>query len=252
MAAMFFSRFQVIARLAACLALASLFSGCASTSTRSVPVTVLDSRQLEIPGVCLGKPIYFSGLDTSSAEIKITHHEGVLQAEQFWIAGPTKAQKKILRESAIVLANNGFIAELMAQGLGLRSPPEVAEDVGDAVELKARLQKMVIKTYGRGFGGFGSAGDYWECYLYLDGLQLAFPSAPAGGCCLPAVEGYAKVKGSPVKLGGLIEGMVWMAKVSTNPLMAAMPNYSVQQTAQSPVELSARIAARKFLGQFPE
>lgn len=233
-------------------------SGCAMmNSTRSIPQTVVESKKIQLPQQYDGTPVYFGGFDANNTEVKVLHYEGILQAEQFWIAAPSDEQKKILKESALTLANVGFMTELVNQKLNLQNP-NLSPDNKKGVLLKGHIQKIIIRTYGDGFGGYGSAGDYWECNLYLDKLEVISLDTNTSRHIKPT-QSYAKVIGSPVKLGGFLEGLAWAAKLASMSFMTIpqlaydhsavtdLPKYSLGKIEHSPVELSAKIAARMFL-----
>lgn len=252
----------MLSLLRVCFLLLVMFfaGGCVMmNSTRSLPQTVVENKKIQLPQKYESVPIYFKGFDANDTEIKVLHYEGILQAEQFWIAAPSDEQKKILKESALTLANVGFMTELVDQKLNLQNP-NLSPDGKKGWLLRGHIQKIVIRTYGDGFGGYGSAGDYWECNLYLDKLEVISLDTNATQHVKP-LQSYAKVIGSPVKLGGFLEGLAWAAKLASMSFMTLpqlaydhsavtdLPKYSLGKIERSPVELSARITARMFLSE---
>lgn len=248
----------LLLRLFALIGIMFFASGCVMmNSTRSLPQTVVENKKVRLPQKYENTPVYFKGFDANDTEVKVLHYEGILQAEQFWIAAPSDEQKKILKESALTLANVGFMTELVDQKLNLQNP-NLSPDNKKGWLLKGHIQKIVIRTYGDGFGGYGSAGDYWECNLYLDKLEVVSLETNATHHVKP-LQSYAKVIGSPVKLGGFLEGLAWAAKLASMSFMTIpqlaydhsavtdLPKYSLGKIELSPVELSAKITARMFL-----
>ncbi|WP_345993943.1 hypothetical protein [Sulfurimonas sp. HSL-1716] len=236
-----------IFKLLSTLIVALFISGCSAlVSTRSLPSTTLPNKNLHVNKKILAIPVYFKGFELNSDNIELKHYEGILQAEQFWIASPSDEQKLQLKESAITLINAGFVRELKAQGLDIENIDAAKPDDPEGFKLTGKINRIVIKTYGAGFGGFGSAGDYWECYLYLDKIEMtSFDGTQTYLLDKPATI-YAKLNGSPIKLGSFLEGFIWMAKLADNPF-TSLPQYYMNNIVHSPVEVAGRISARMFL-----
>jgi len=227
-------------------------SGC---GTKSLPQTVLDNKKISLPEIYKNTPIYFSGFDSNKTEVDVSHYDGILQTKQFWFAAPTKEQKNLLKDAAFSLINTGFASEIINQGLHIEN--ENATDPSKGIKINGHIQKILIKTYGDGFGGYGSAGDYWEAYLYLDKLEVVFLDTNTIKYISP-IQSYAKINGTPIKLGSFTDGLVFAAKLAslaftTLPQLAydssniVIPPYKLDNTKQAPIEIAAKISARTFL-----
>ena len=82
-----------------------------------------------------------------------------------------------------------------------RQPPGRIPEYADYF-LICSICSIIIKTYGSGFGGFGSAGNYWEAYLTFDNLSLS-DIRRSSVRHFESITSYAKVKESPVNLGAV-------------------------------------------------
>lgn len=219
--------------------------GCAAkTSTKDLPVTVIESA-VKIPkGINLNYPLIFTGFRIDNTEIVLKHHEGILQVEQPSYFGPDEYQKELIKSSAIQLAKYGFVKELVRSGF------KVVESAGMdncSYILSGNISRIVINTYGYGFKGFGSAGDYWECYITFKNLILR-DFCSDFRLFVPEITSYAKLKGSPIKIyGGLLHALNYFIRLAMNPLSGNVPSYEVSVTSDSTVEVASRIAAQKFL-----
>jgi len=231
-------------------------NGCA---TRSLPQTVLDKKQIPLPEIYTNTPIYFNGFDINNTEIDISHYDGILQTKQFWFAAPTDEQKNILKNAAFTLTNTGFASEIINQGLHIENENSNGTEPSSGIKINGHIKKILIKTYGDGFGGYGSAGDYWESYLYLDKIEVVFLDTNTTKHIIP-IESYAKINGTPIKLGSFTDGLVFAAKLAslaftTLPQLAydssniVIPPYKLDNTKQAPIEIAAKISARTFLAE---
>ncbi len=157
------------------------------------------------------------------------------------------SQKKSMHNSSLVLAEHGFFNEFYRSGIAVlqSDPGRIPEDAD--YFLTCSISSIIIKTYGSGFGGFGSAGNYWEAYLTFDNLSLTDIRRSSVRHFEP-VTSYAKVKESPVNLGGLLAGLSFMTKTITNPFSAAASiNYNYDPDKTSPVEYAGMLAADELL-----
>jgi hypothetical protein len=231
-------------------------NGC---STRSLPQTTLDNKKISLPEIYKNTPVYFSGFDSNGTEVDVSHYDGILQTKQFWFAAPTKEQKNLLKDAAFSLINIGFASEIISQGLHIENENTNATDLSKGIRINGHIQKILIKTYGDGFGGYGSAGDYWEAYLYLDKLEVIFLDTKTTKHIAP-IQSYAKINGTPIKLGSFTDGLIFAAKLAslaftTLPQLAydssniVIPPYKLDNTKQAPIEIAAKISARAFLDE---
>lgn len=238
------------------IAIVIFTNGC---TTRSLPQTVLDKKQIPLPKIYTSTTIYFNGFDVNNTEIDISHYDGILQAKQIWFAAPTDEQKNILINAAFTLTNTGFASELINQGLHIENENPNASEPSSGIKINGHIKKILIKTYGDGFGGFGSAGDYWESYLYLDKIEVVFLNTKTIKHIIP-IESYAKMNGTPIKLGSFTDGLVFAAKLAslafvTLPQLVydgsniVIPPYKLDNTKQAPIEIAAKISARTFLAE---
>ncbi len=219
--------------------------GCAmKTSTKDLPVTVIGSAVKAPSSIDLSRPLIFTGFRIDNTEIVLKHHEGLLQVEQPSYFGPDEYQKELIKSSAIELAKYGFIKELVRSGFKLVDSYAVDNC---SYTLSGNIAKIVINTYGYGFKGFGSAGDYWESYITFKNLNLT-DSCSDYRLFVPEITSYAKLQGSPIKIyGGLLQALNFFIGLALNPLNPSMPSYEVEATSDSTVELASRVAAQRFL-----
>lgn len=222
-------------------------SGCAQMklpSTKNLPYTKLSPLNPELNQLDKSKPINIANFITDIAEVEVKHHEGILQVEQpTYFGGPSYEQKKRLAVLATAQVRDGFVEELKKAGFNVFEYLETP----CFYDVKGKISKIIIKTYGDGYGGVGSAGNYWESYTYLTDIAM-FDSCENKQNNVGNIEAYAKVKDSPVKLkGSVLEGILIGIEIIKNPLKGLMPDYELEDTSQSPMYLTGRIAAQKLI-----
>lgn len=224
-----------------------IISGCAQMklpSTKNLPYTKLEPLNSELNKLDKSKPILIANFNADIAEVEVKHHEGILQVEQpTYFGGPSNEQKKKIAVLAAAQVRDGFIEELKKFGFNVFDYLETA----CFYDIQGKVSKITIKTYGRGYGGVGSAGDYWESYTSLTDITV-FDSCENKKQHIGNIDAYAKVKDSPVKLkGSVLEGILLGIEIIKNPLKGLMPDYELEDTLQSPMYLTGRIAAQKLI-----
>lgn len=67
----------------------------------------------------VSKKWYSEGCSKTGTTIKSAHHEGVAQAEQYWIFGMSVSQKKSIHNSSLVLVEHSFFNEFYRSGIAV-------------------------------------------------------------------------------------------------------------------------------------
>lgn len=240
----------------ACLLMLALV-GCMANRTRGLEVTVLPQASAREANPLNGRSLGLL-LEMDGIRIGGGHHEGLLQVRQPWIFGLTATQRAQLYDQAGPVAFLAFAAELKLQGVKV-------EESSPELELRGRLQRVDLHTYGKGTKeGFGSAGDYWEATLSLEDLELRERTT---GRVLwrGRVEEYAKVKPCPASLDWdlltlslkILKGSVQLQTLPVSGVAALRAgnayvhtfeaDYRLDTSQVSPIEMAARKAAQKLL-----
>ncbi len=233
------------------VALVVMLAACANNATRHTPVTPMEPPRVEVPRFLREVPVAVE-LEVGATEISGAHHEGLLQVKQPGLFGLSDEQKQQLYGSAKELTVLGVIAELKRQGLDVRLGTASA----DGAKIAGRVGRITLNTYGDGIGGFGSAGDYWEARLELDGVTLW---RRGGTRELGRIEAYAKLSPSPAKMGwaAALQSIIAMAQIMASMAQLAAGSisgtsfpamtYDLETTPHSPVEIAGRHAAAEIL-----
>ncbi len=236
------------------LALLLTLAACAGNATRNTPVTPVEPLRVELPRALRGIPVAVE-LEVGATEVAGAHHEGLLQVKQPGLFGLSDEQKQQLYGSAKELAVLGVITELKRQGLDVR----IGTAAADGAKLGGRVARIVLNTFGDGIGGFGSAGDYWEARIELEGLTLWRRGEARE---LGRIEAYAKLAPSPAKMGweAALQSMIAMAQIMASMAQIAAGSisgtsfpamtYDLDKTPHSPLEIAGRHAAVEILRRF--
>ncbi len=168
-----------------------------------------------------------------SEQVAGSHHEGLLKVPQPWIFGLSADQKLLLRHNAQSMAYQSFIDELRRLGVEVSEKPEKNETVWTL-----QLNELRIDTFGDGWKGFGSAGNYWEARL---GVSVRDKNSKSFEISSLAVSSPA-----PAKMDAMtfVNMFVYFAKPSLLNLPSA--SYALDLSQTNPVENAARLAARDF------
>ncbi len=212
-------------------------------ATKDLPITKIEDTLTISPHI-KKKQYFFQGYDTTDTIFEFNHHEGLMQTKQPLFFGPGYKNEKLVYSSAKKLLNIGFLKELKLNQIQL-----VSKASNDAVNIFVHVQKLVINTYGNGLFGVGSAGNYWECFLYIDKIFINNKQFNS-----KVYQLYAKLNESPIKMDSVFDTIMYVAQVSLNPEKIlnwdGTDLYKLDQKhieKQSVIELSSRLLAREFL-----
>lgn len=167
------------------------------------------------------------------------HFEGQWQVPQPWIFGLSTDQKDQLRFQASDLAAERLIAELKNAGLKILD----SQSRSQKYELwTIEVTEVEIDTYGNGFHGFGSAGNYWKAENTYKITRVTEPSNKE-----LKFKKEAIVSPCPTEMtAGTILNLI---KFAVSPSVTSLPSasYDVNITNENPIELSARLAAQDVI-----
>lgn len=242
------------------LLLPILCAGCTlGAGTRNEPTTTLPLPIVTLP-LPEGTRIGLIPFQLSDGVICGGHHEGLLQVRQPWQWGPTPEQNAQMRGDIKQIVIHSITDELKRQGLTVveidRTALTESEAWKAAVEscdliLSGTVGRVEFNTYGQGAGGFGSAGDYREAYVTLEGSSLydcrSHKQVWTGGG-----EGYAKLPGSPLTLDWTFKEVIDKSKKMNETdlkgkLEASKASYTFKPEEVSVVDLAARLSIQQIL-----
>lgn len=167
------------------------------------------------------------------------HFEGEWQVPQPWIFGLSNDQKEQLRFQASELAAERLIAELKNAGIKI-------------LDSESRLQKyelwtievtqVEIDTYGNGYHGFGSAGNYWKAKNTYRITRVTEPNNKELNFKKEAIV-------SPCPTEMTASTILNLIQFALSPSVTSLPSaaYDVNFTSENPIELSARLAAEDVI-----
>lgn len=218
-------------------------SACANIKDTVVPPADLHLRD----GIA-GKVIYTEGCTYDDAYLKVTHYQGLFRIPQpSFIGGFPKSERDSMLRLSVQTAAFAFFQQLQDTGAAVRLySANITPETG-SIRLMCSIRKIKIGIYDNGFGGFGSAGDFWEAETdfdlkaYKDGREYV----------LNTVTGKGQVKHAPISPGSFFDVLILSAKIAASAVNGSMfgvakegfIDYKIDRNAKTPVEPAARIAA---------
>jgi len=194
------------------------------------------------------KLIYSEGCTYDGAYLKVSHYQGVFRVPQpSFIGGFPKAERDNMLKLSVQTAAFAFFKQLQETGATVKLYSEGDVTEGDSIRLKCNITKIWIGIYDNGFGGFGSAGDFWEAETdfaltaYKNGREYV----------LNPVVGKGQIKHAPINAGSFFDLIILSAKIATAAVNGSMfgvvkngfINYKIDENAKTPVEPAAGLAA---------
>lgn len=195
-----------------------------------------------------GEVIYSQGCTHDNAYLKVSHYQGIFRVPQpSFIAGFPQEQRDEMLEASLQTAAYSFFQELSEIGADIRLLTGDTQIQEGSSVIKCNISRIRIGIYDNGFGGFGSAGDFWEAEI---DFKLTLNK---GGreYDLPLVTGRGEIKHAPISAGSFFDIIILSAKIATAAVNGSMfgvmnqglVNYKVDKNAKSPVIPAAKLAA---------
>lgn len=223
---------------------------CANIKDTVVPVT-----DLSLNHGLKGLKIYTEACDASAAELKVSHYQGILRVPQFsGLGGLPNSDRDVVKQLSIQIAQYNFLSQIEQSGADIRRYEGDEYMEKDAVRLKCSISRIWVGIYDNGFGGYGSAGDFWAAEIEYDGEILR------NGAVYPLthIKTRGEVKHAPVNPGNFLEMLKISAKMSTAAVSGNIPgvvssvsgiDYHLKTDVKSPVEAAAGLAGQAAAGQ---
>lgn len=231
------------------LAVLFLLSSCANIKDTVVPQT-----DLTLGKGLNGTVIYSEGCTSEGATLKVSHYQGLFRVPQpsFFGGFPKKERDNMLNLS-VQTAAFAFFRQLSEAGAKvLLLTPETTMEK-DSLRLDCSITRIKIGIYDNGWGGYGSAGDFWEAETDFGGkivkngreIQLA------------PVTGKGQIKHAPISPGSFLDMLILSAKMATAAVNGSMfgvvkegfIDYKIDRDAKTPVEPAAGIAGLEIAKQ---
>ncbi|MGE4318815.1 MAG: hypothetical protein AB7E96_07900 [Deferribacterales bacterium] len=223
---------------------------CANIKDTVVPVTGLSlSHGLK------GVRIYTEPCDASSAELKVSHYQGILRVPQFsGLGGLPNKDRDVVKQLSIQIAQYNFLSQIEKAGAEIRKYEGDEYMEKDSVRLKCAISRIWVGIYDNGFGGYGSAGDFWAAETEYDGTVLRNGSEYP----MSHIKTRGEVKHAPVNPGNFLELLKISAKMSSAAVSGNIPgvvssvggiDYHMKTDVKSPVEAAAGLAGQDAAAQ---
>jgi len=226
-----------------------IISACANIKDTVVPPADMTTRV----GLA-NKVIYSEGCTHDGAYLKVSHYQGVLRVPQpSFIGGfPQKDRDEMLQHS-VKIAAFAFFNQLQQTGATVKLFSDSIVPESDSIRLKCNITRIRIGIYDNGFGGFGSAGDFWEAET--DFALTAYKNDRE--YVLTPVTGKGQIKHAPISAGSFLDLLLLSAKMATAAVNGSMfgvvkngfIDYQIDSNAKTPVEPAAGIAAMEAAKQ---
>jgi hypothetical protein len=225
------------------LPLLFLFTACANITDTVVPPADMALRE----GLA-GKVIYSEGCSYEGAFLKVSHYQGLLRVPSpAFFGGFPQAERDRMIELSVQSAAFAFFRQLQETGASVKLYSEGVTPESDSIRLKCNITKIRIGIYDNGWGGYGSAGDFWEAETgfaltaYKNGMEYV----------LTPVTGKGQIKHAPISPGSFLDVIILSAKIATAAVNGSMfgvvkegfIDYKIDRDAKTPVEPAAGLAA---------
>ena len=220
-----------------------LLAACANIKDTVVP-PASDSLRHSLTN----KVIYTEGCTYDEAYLKVSHYQGILRVPQpsFFAGFPQSERDEMLRLS-VQTAAFVYFQQLQEMGASVLTYTDGTVSEKGSILLKCSIGKIKIGIYDNGFGGFGSAGDFWEAETVFN----VSVQKDGGESVLPPSVGKGQIKHAPISPGSFFNLIILSAKIATAAVNGSMfgvtkegfVSYEVDRNAKSPVEPAARLAA---------
>ena len=210
--------------------------------------TVVPPVDLSVHDGLANKVIYSEGCTYEGADLYVSHYQGVLKVPQpSFIGGFPQNERDRMLELSVQSAAFAFFNELQKTGAVVKLYSDDVKPEAGSIMLECGITKIRIGIYDNGFGGFGSAGDFWEAETdfaltaYENGHEYA----------LNPVSGKGQIKHAPISPGSFFDALIFSAKIATAAVNGSMfgvakegfIDYKIDRYAKSPVEPAAGLAA---------
>jgi hypothetical protein len=225
------------------LSLPLLLASCANIKDTVVPPADLSLKQS-----LTGTVIYSEGCTGDGAKLSVSHYQGVFRMPQpSFIGGFPKKERVKMLDLAMQTAAYSFFREFEAIGATVKvydynTIPEMG-----SIVLKCNISKIWIGIYDNGWGGYGSAGDFWEAELNFDLTMLK----DGKEFKLPLIKSEGQIKHAPISAGSFLDMLIISAKIATAAVNGSMfgvgkegfVKYKIDENPKTPVEPAAGLAA---------
>ncbi|MCD8554315.1 hypothetical protein [Seleniivibrio sp.] len=224
------------------------------TSCANIKDTVVPPTDAVLRDGFNNKVVYSKGCTSDGAYLKVLHYQGILRipTPAFFAGFPQDERDSMLRMS-VQIAAFAFFKQLEDSGAVVRLYSEDTVPEADSIVLMCNISKIKIGIYDNGWGGYGSAGDFWEAEtdfnlkVYKNGTEYV----------LNTVIGKGQLKHAPISPGSFLDAIILSAKMATAAINGSMfgvvkngfIDYDIDRDAKSPVEPAAGLAAIEAVKQ---
>lgn len=224
------------------------------TACANIQDTVVPMSDLSLKKGLSGTVIYSEGCTSDGANLKVSHYQGIFRMPQpSFIGGFPQKERDTMLNLSVQSAAFAFFRQLSEAGADVRLYTQDMSMEKGSLRLVCAITRIKIGIYDNGWGGYGSAGDFWEAEtdfstkVIRDGRE--YPLQP--------VTGKGQLKHAPISPGSFLDVLILSAKMATAAVNGSMfgvvkegfIDYKIDRDAKSPVEPAAGIAGQEAAKQ---